>query len=258
MCGELTDKTYWARKNSGSSPRVRGTRSRRGPPDLEHRFIPACAGNSISRDLERYTGAVHPRVCGELPVLRADEAARRRFIPACAGNSSSRGSLWSASTVHPRVCGELDGSNQSVQVLGGSSPRVRGTLRGVRAFGSASRFIPACAGNSLTPSCGRRATAVHPRVCGELDVLLVSEQGEVGSSPRVRGTRRNRRVTVVPRIGSSPRVRGTRWRRGVVVHDLRFIPACAGNSPPTWRAATRSTVHPRVCGELSAPASLVR
>ena len=94
----------------GSSPRVRGTqqeRERRNPFD---RFIPACAGNSVAWTPGRSLAAVHPRVCGELPVPHAFPAVvagssprvrgtRRhspraypcmRFIPACAGNSSCR------------------------------------------------------------------------------------------------------------------------------------------------------------------------
>ena len=49
--------------------------------------------------------------------------------------------------------------------------------------------------------------------------------------------------------GSSPRVRGTRReaaRRGT---SRRFIPACAGNAARGVAALESSTVHPRVCGE---------
>ena len=91
----------------GSSPRVQGTRTRRGfsPPRI--RFIPACAGNAwhITRIL---TGSsVHPRVCRERtppPYLSTGQAGSSprvqgthhfvvfapigyRFIPACAGNA---------------------------------------------------------------------------------------------------------------------------------------------------------------------------
>ena len=57
--------------------------------------------------------------------------------------------------------------------------------------------------------------------------------------------------------GSSPRARGTRVRLGRFGLELRFIPACAGNtkrgSPrraPTW-------VHPRVRGEHNQPTAPV-
>ena len=72
---------------------------------------------------------------------------------------------------------------------------------------------------------------VHPRVCGELIALPARPSTMAGSSPRVRGTPSH----------ATPR------------HpQRRFIPACAGNSPRCWSARSRSAVHPRVCGELTA------
>ena len=194
------------------------------------RFIPACAGNSNAANDSRERSAVHPRVCGELvvptpaagekagssprvrgtPTRHRPPEANRRFIPACAGNSPPRSSMSRRTTVHPRVCGEL----QRVSTRAKRRPR----------------FIPACAGNSF-----------NCRVTGRL---------HTGSSPRVRGTRRRgggpcRGSPVHPRVcgelraasllkwptnGSSPRVRGTRPRAGRKHCEVRFIPACAGNS----------------------------
>ncbi len=51
--------------------------------------------------------------------------------------------------------------------------------------------------------------------------------------------------------GSSPRVRGTLFRRLSPVSQTRFIPACAGNACASSSRISRSTVHPRVCGERS-------
>ena len=50
-------------------------------------------------------------------------------------------------------------------------------------------------------------------------------------------------------ISSSPRVRGTPTQRLPRSTAIRFIPACAGNTPRCGRCSGRSTVHPRVCGE---------
>ena len=112
---------------------------------------------------------------------------------------------------------------------------------------------------------------------------------DAGSSPRVRGTQRDRaaqrvlprfipacagnaparagtrrRPMVHPRVcgercwrprptarrsGSSPRVRGTRHRPAARADLARFIPACAGNATAGARCAARKPVHPRVCGE---------
>ncbi len=131
--------------------------------------------------------------------------------------------------------------------------------------------------------------AVHPRVCGERPKRSASPFAAVGSSPRVRGTRRpwcrssNPRrfipacagnaliageghfsLPVHPRVcgerfgltfsddsagGSSPRVRGTRYSLRVGPDWRRFIPACAGNASIHARQSARCSVHPRVCGE---------
>ena len=194
-------------------------------------------------------GPVHPRVCGELRppdgiaahpdgssprvrgtlALRLFVAAQRRFIPACAGNSVAVVANVVRRAVHPRVCGELIATPDALRQRTGSSPRVRGTRHVLGRVYAGSRFIPACAGNSLAAPVIRNTPPVHPRVCGEL-----------GPNPR-RPTQSD---------GSSPRVRGTPFLRPRKQVRLRFIPACAGNSPNTSRVASSLTVHPRVCGEL--------
>ena len=117
----------------------------------------------------------------------------------------------------------------------GSSPRVRGTHQPHRAGGGGRRFIPACAGNSRVRDAIVRVRPVHPRVCGELPNC-----GGFGAWPRT----------------SSPRVRGTPPNPNPQTEKDRFIPACAGNSPPDKGKYPSWTVHPRVCGELpNTPAS---
>ena len=132
---------------------------------------------------------VHPRVCGELLDAVRQEIPLDRFIPACAGNSL----LSAIAAARPD----------------GSSPRVRGTRP------------------DRPPPRGR--AAVHPRVCGELEIAVGVNSPLGGSSPRVRGTR--------DRLALGDRLR-------------RFIPACAGNSIVVFPALPTGTVHPRVCGEL--------
>ena len=220
-----------SRSPVGSSPRVRGTRA-------------------VRRAFEAVL-PVHPRVCGELrqggwlrseqpgssprvrgtPRPRPSTAPSPRFIPACAGNSRPRSRAAQSSTVHPRVCGELIVVAQSHVVMYGSSPRVRGTLHLRTNHLARGRFIPACAGNSPAWRLGKGSCSVHPRVCGEL---------------------RRGGVLAVRGAGSSPRVRGTRPFSRPMSRHCRFIPACAGNSAPAVPELTDLTVHPRVCGELSA------
>ncbi len=173
------------------------------------RFIPACAGNATSIGCRRWPPPVHPRVCGErydLPpplgtgdgssprvrgthLCRLAGGQRIRFIPACAGNALATSSLAPAPPVHPRVCGEREGLIAAIAIIAGSSPRVRGTHRGIHLDGIFHRFIPACAGNASTPWRNAAAITVHPRVCGERGMLGKIELPIGGSSPRVRGTR---------------------------------------------------------------------
>ena len=107
VCGELPPRFHRVLHFAGSSPRVRGTPTPEALTHINHRFIPACAGNSDTGSIYLHCDPVHPRVCGELdgwldPSLaqpgssprvrgtRADAVGSgrlARFIPACAGNS---------------------------------------------------------------------------------------------------------------------------------------------------------------------------
>ena len=250
MCGEQTSALSVIHGVDGSSPRVRGTGRRADLALSGPRFIPACAGNRFNRSTTASRSSVHPRVCGEqfriricIPVLVGSSPRVRgtvdalnvfieydRFIPACAGNSLTLTSECGIKTVHPRVCGEQHLVVKTSCLVLGSSPRVRGTASRGQAVGYARRFIPACAGNSHLIGSPLSRRAVHPRVCGEqIDTM---------------GSRR-----CCP--GSSPRVRGTVVRERPPVRLERFIPACAGNRREAIIAFSRSTVHPRVCGEQS-------
>ena len=233
---------------AGSSPRARGTGHHPQPGQRRHRFIPACAGNSICAEMAAGRDPVHPRVRGEQPTSSAlyhhsagsSPRARgtgappstlrqtSRFIPACAGNSFPRGSSARAWSVHPRVRGEqtltlvLSGTGH------GSSPRARGTADWLSAAHRCRRFIPACAGNRACAALAAGLKPVHPRV---------------------RGEQRNPLMSHIRLTGSSPRARGTGHRRHVLKRERRFIPACAGNRC-AWAALPQAgPVHPRVRGE---------
>ena len=147
VCGEQDLAEALTQAADGSSPRVRGTVGDRGIRAVQHRFIPACAGNSPVGRWAAISRPVHPRVCGEqdeLPAARAvmagssprvrgTEAApvlpehRERFIPACAGNRAAAARRHSTPAVHPRVCGEQPPVPVGRVPCAGSSPRVRGT-----------------------------------------------------------------------------------------------------------------------------------
>ena len=248
MCGERSNCNQIVIPIPGSSPRVRGTGRLWLVRRADLRFIPACAGNGGPRGPGGPSGPVHPRVCGERfsrqwntrlslgssPRVRGTDWQRggrgrqSRFIPACAGNGIGSGPSRGGSTVHPRVCGERGGRPGPGHRDVGSSPRVRGTGHAGCWRRGAYRFIPACAGNGLPPSCSMTSWTVHPRVCGERAIVAVPSSLPGGSSPRVRGT-------------------GVSHCYPLCV--VRFIPACAGNGGARPRYNRRPPVHPRVCGE---------
>ncbi len=232
----------------GSSPRVRGTPPSEQGQWVSVRFIPAGAGNTRDAWGTPVPHAVHPRGCGEhlcpsfhgiarygssprvrgTPDSLTAEVQVSRFIPAGAGNTHCRWRRPRSFPVHPRGCGEhLTGWRLNTFSVG-SSPRVRGTHRGLGRASDRSRFIPAGAGN--TPRArGRLSTSpVHPRGCGEHSSIICCSVTTPGSSPRVRGT---------PVCCAENRI------------DWRFIPAGAGNTRRDRCAIAHWPVHPRGCGE---------
>ena len=177
------------------------------------------------------------RAVGSSPRARGTDlrhqfaGCERRFIPACAGNRKGGTLNQRQISVHPRVRGEQEPRPERMNVRDGSSPRARGTANPLRAIAAGFRFIPACAGNSLTRRRRVALTPVHPRVRGE----------------QLHGLR-----MLDPAIGSSPRARGTGSPHRPCAHPGRFIPACAGNSNPAPRQRLNRPVHPRVRGEQGA------
>ena len=174
-------------------------------------------------------------------------------------------------------------------MIGGSSPRGRGTPRPSWLLPCVLRFIPARAGNAPSAAARSRRWTVHPRAGGERNQELLIFAIVTGSSPRGRGTLLERRRNGVPirfiparagnanpsssprsfssvhpraggerngsacrtvcRFGSSPRGRGTLLLGFVAVAAVRFIPARAGNAAPHMRGSPAATVHPRAGGE---------
>ena len=268
-CGEHLCHDSFRGCFCGSSPRMRGTR---------------CV-----RSVCRRRTPVHPRACGEhnklsssssggigsSPRMRGTRAhavldgLRARFIPAHAGNTGSCCWPCCASPVHPRACGEHIPTGLTNWILGGSSPRMRGTQGVLRRAARKGRFIPAHAGNTRRPGGRPRTRPVHPRACGEHKCAAGYRNRENGSSPRMRGTQllvvrsqvAHRFIpahagnTGVPAIdyvrwAVHPRACGEHGRPFVEHHqDARFIPAHAGNTVHSRILSGMDSVHPRACGE---------
>ena len=147
VCGERVRRERRGDRNTGSSPRVRGTPTLTLSNRPTLRIIPACAGNAYTTTPPSHRRADHPRVCGERgfvfflvsamsgssPRVRGTlpwgslGSGRARIIPACAGNARSNAHPAGELTDHPRVCGERVRISPTTSCKRGSSPRVRGT-----------------------------------------------------------------------------------------------------------------------------------
>ncbi len=95
----------------------------------------------------------------------------QRFIPAPAGNGSLAHLEWWEMAVHPRACGEREIIIYAHDISHGSSPRLRGTVKDWVGEWIDLRFIPAPAGNGQADISSGANLAVHPRACGERDIL---------------------------------------------------------------------------------------
>ncbi len=243
-----------------------------------------------------------PTPTGSSPRVRGTgaKAWRRRWwpriIPAGAGNRATEALSASTPADHPRGCGEQRDAHDLRVFEPGSSPRVRGTGRGVGYRAGAARIIPAGAGNSATSALREESDPDHPRGCGEQAAQQPDQPGAAGSSPRVRGTVSHAGADVtlqriIPagagnsrvrdecacavadhprgcgeqkrleqrdlnRRGSSPRVRGTVGGDMSVRVRRRIIPAGAGNRESEIMQCSASADHPRGCGEQVDPAGM--
>ena len=168
VCGEQ-DILDWLQPDwVGSPPRVRGTAVQIPGNIREVRITPACAGNSRRPTYKGLRSGDHPRVCGEQydrlmetsciegspPRVRGTAPedkpveTNKRITPACAGNSILHCANMLHLKDHPRVCGEQAIFHPDKIPVGGSPPRVRGTVQRLPGSRRLRRITPACAGNS--------------------------------------------------------------------------------------------------------------
>ena len=159
---------------------------------------------------------VHPHVCGEHTKETLVYVCGHGSSPRVWGTFSDISRMDKRATVHPHVCGEHLRVNQ---------PHIGGV-----------RFIPTCVGNMFKFHWFLLFSSVHPHVCGEHRRERTVRGRAHGSSPRVWGTFKNTRKSVI---------------------FNRFIPTCVGNIHSSFVGILFPAVHPHVCGEhynLPAPA----
>ena len=213
-------------------------------------IIPAHAGNTQSRCGDFTCSWDHPRACGEHRTdvyrLKAKLGSSPRMrgtliinlplkdvdgiIPAHAGNTCHPCSACFAARDHPRACGEHRRIDSWFSPLLGSSPRMRGTLEWARDNGYSVGIIPAHAGNTHYSPVNAVHPWDHPRACGE-------HKSDFG--------------LIIGELGSSPRMRGTPFHVSVRQNGNGIIPAHAGNTRKNKRLRLYSRDHPRACGEHS-------
>ena len=147
--GELLQPLPSSNSLFGSSPLTRGTLLSSTTADLLLRFIPAYAGNSQLRQPPLSAPAVHPRLRGELDILRGKWESPDGSSPLTRGTLYRGGGGVFPYPVHPRLRGELRPLSNHNTLIFGSSPLMRGTLPWCLEYRPEWRFIPAYAGNSI-------------------------------------------------------------------------------------------------------------
>ena len=128
---------------------------------------------------------------------------------------------------HPRGCGAHYHSKFWTCLCGGSSPRVRGSLEMTAEQKKEYGIIPAGAGLTGTLNQKGQFFGDHPRGCGAHIKHGRLRQAKLGSSPRVRGSRRACQSNLC---------------------RYRIIPAGAGLTAASDARQTPVGDHPRGCG----------
>ena len=112
------------------------------------------------------------------------------IIPAHAGLTAVCCFLLFSCRDHPRACGAHCSPLYTMEHGRGSSPRMRGSHGFCDADVRVMGIIPAHAGLTMTLLCTAIRSRDHPRACGAHLACRRTKTRRVGSSPRMRGSRR--------------------------------------------------------------------
>ncbi len=195
-------------KNSGLSPRLRGTRQMHRDRLGIVRPIPAPAGDPCTCRARRSCWAAYPRACGGprsrekaisagtglSPRLRGTRHMNPAFavydgpIPAPAGDPSIHDISASRSAAYPRACGGPFLPVIRPAPAKGLSPRLRGTPSWIPAGWLKARPIPAPAGDPARVPTRQAQSPAYPRACGGPITPICEKSPTCGLSPRLRGT----------------------------------------------------------------------
>ena len=206
-CGGTASQSAASSSREGLSPRVRGNRIAFGADDLCKGSIPASAGEPAATCGADRSSTVYPRECGGTPMWRTGTAAIRGLSPRVRGNPESetqpidcfgsipasagepQGERMSAQGegVYPRECGGTASRSVLTTSARGLSPRVRGNPARWPGWSTASRSIPASAGEPDYLHLLLLVLGVYPRECGGTRHVEASIETMYGLCSRVRG-----------------------------------------------------------------------
>ena len=173
-------------RETGSSPRVRGSLSHRDDSPASCGIIPAGAGLTSAPAAAAFCIRDHPRGCGAHCAVMTIFTPRRGssprvrgslrcsstadgddgIIPAGAGLTTCRRHSRRRTWDHPRGCGAHSFMPIILQSGSGSSPRVRGSLEDEDIVTSEEGIIPAGAGLTQRRRLLQSPGQDHPRGCG--------------------------------------------------------------------------------------------
>ena len=105
-CGENFEATRREVAEKGSSPRMRGKQSRRGPRNRIRGLIPAHAGKTFSLLGTSPRLRAHPRACGENFEATRREVAEKGSSPRMRGKQMVRGYKYSKVRLIPAHAGK--------------------------------------------------------------------------------------------------------------------------------------------------------
>ena len=105
VCGEHVLSIFSQNSLSGSSPRMRGTRTLQGVPGGGYGLIPTYAGNTTIRASRSTWTRAHPHVCGEHRTRRAHLSTIRGSSPRMRGTQLYGTSCSSPAGLIPTYAG---------------------------------------------------------------------------------------------------------------------------------------------------------
>ena len=262
------------------------------PADRAPRFFSehphACGENNTETWRRPSSAGTSPRVWGKLLAVLAHVAPDRN-IPTRVGKTQRDQCTRNRTSEHPHACGENVIARFTAFKAAGTSPRVWGKHRGVRASGPRVRNIPTRVGKTALYASLAVLYSEHPHACGENATPTTARTSTDGTSPRVWGKRlsfgsgfggyRNiptrvgktlstagqscalpehphacgencaRSLSFSSAAGTSPRVWGKRRHVRPRVHSGRNIPTRVGKTRASCPCRPCRSEHPHACGE---------